>query len=731
MTQITCYEPFNSTVANVIRRGKGNLPPSEYAKFKAWERAANGQSIEVQYTDGGLGRLNVNLISSGHPTGKGISMGLFRADLRAAFSQNLEDYDMTNCHPVLVSQLCFKNEIDCPNLNHYNQHRSEYFQKFGNEFKKQVLRWINGGMHKFHDETKPMYDEIQIIMEKLIGKLHPKDCDEIKKISNLKTRYQKMRSLRAKAVQDIEKKVLVSIYNAFVKQNVNPVCLIFDGLLIPSDVKFNMEQLVQDVKMDTDFKIELEKKPIPPFNHSEWEDTLICGTDYEGAKIFLELHPKIIRALGEIWILEQNLWKVNNNTIKRLIMEADIQKLDGNGEARPYSQNITGCNNIFKALESIVQEDTDFINRINRLNINKVHYLNGYYDLALQKFVPGEFESLVRIDREFKAFDYSYNHPQIEELIDKVISAIRPEEQRFALTSLARAIGGNFGDKRWFINTGCRNSGKGTLEKLTQETFGNYVTTIPALGAKGAVSDIAKSLSWLLSCNCHIARIAYCNELQTVQGKEVPLDGNTCKACCSGGDYQVVRTNYKDEVKIINNATIFFNLNNVPASDPPDAIKTAMVIPFTYSYVEATPIHDNERPAFEVKDWINENKDWIPGAFEWMVYQYWQPQKPTEIPELCHQYKDAICEDVIATPVDLLNKFFIRSQGDCVPSQSINDLFKEKLKYTPQKVKLFMEKSGYPKDRRRLDGSSNPVHCYLNLKFKSEELDDFEPICVI
>jgi len=42
---------------------------------------------------------------------------------------------------------------------------------------------------------------------------------------------------------------------------------------------------------------------------------------------------------------------------------------------------------------------------------------------------------------------------------------------------IARALAGKYEDKKWFINKGSRNSGKGLITKLLQNTFKIFVGT--------------------------------------------------------------------------------------------------------------------------------------------------------------------------------------------------------------------------------------------------------------
>ena len=69
--------------------------------------------------------------------------------------------------------------------------------------------------------------------------------------------------------------------------------------------------------------------------------------------------------------------------------------------------------------------------------------------------------------------------PQItQQLLDRVIKPTFPDEElrTYFLHCMARALAGEIYDKRWYLNLGERNSGKGVICILL-EAFGPFVKT--------------------------------------------------------------------------------------------------------------------------------------------------------------------------------------------------------------------------------------------------------------
>ena len=141
--------------------------------------------------------------------------------------------------------------------------------------------------------------------------------------------------------------------------------------------------------------------------------------------------------------------------------------------------------------------------------------------------------------------------------------------------------------KRLFMCLGDSNTGKSTLTKALQSSFGEYVGTFNAecFNHKETSQDEAQIMRWALLMR--FKRIIFSNELST-KGK---LNGSMMKKVSSGGDSLVGRTHGKEETSFTPHfiANIFANdINEITPYD--DALQNRLrVIPYTKVYVDENP----------------------------------------------------------------------------------------------------------------------------------------------
>jgi len=74
--------------------------------------------------------------NSGRLVGSGFHLIGLPNDIRKIFfeGQNLYDYDISNCHYSILSNLCRKNNIKCPNINHYLNNKNQIRDELAEEF---------------------------------------------------------------------------------------------------------------------------------------------------------------------------------------------------------------------------------------------------------------------------------------------------------------------------------------------------------------------------------------------------------------------------------------------------------------------------------------------------------------------------------------------------------------------------------------------------------------------
>lgn len=714
---IILYEPVNKVIVDVMMKAKSKFPEGQYAIFRKWIKYASNGKIKTEYTDSGYGRLSFRIVSDGDPKPFKIGIGLMWEKLRSALSYNiLKDFDIENCHPCILEQVMVKNGLDTPFMEIYNKQRSEFIHKHGKQLKYTVLAWINGGSFESPDNTNPfwksLYDEINTNMTTLIS-------DKIDQSLRGAAKYKQIRSQKALFGQELEKQMLLHIYGFCQENGIEVASLIYDGLLVYQTSVY--DDLCSDVEKyileKTGFKITFVEKDIQ-YSSDEWIDSNIITDDLDGAKkIRALLGDRIKKVNGELCLQVNNKWSFNESDVKIEIMEAGFEKLNSKGEPKPYSSNVDGCSKLFKTLTDLVPNDDQFLNELNHQTLNKVFYKNGYYDLKRGKFIEDtSTPTIIRIDRDYKDHNYDWEHPQVVQFKERVLNIFGNEDEiYFTLNAISRAIGGNISDKLFYITTGSRNSGKGILFKILQKTFQQYVTNIPPVVAKTGSVDIAKSNSWILSTNCHIRRIAISNELTTDSKSKPKFDGNALKIFCSGGDAIVARQNYKDEVQVVNNCTVFMAMNSIPSADPPDAMKTCRFIPLPYSFEETVDpsFPCSKKADSSLKDWIS-NTNWIEHVFEWMVFNAYSSDINTNIPIACIEYTEAVIGDEVRDEYGLFNRFMIKKSTGHARCSDVHDLFKKHLDLSAQKAGIWMKKQGFEQKKIK----SENANCYTGVQLK-------------
>jgi len=135
-----------------------------------------------------------------------------------------------------------------------------------------------------------------------------------------------------------------------------------------------------------------------------------------------------------------------------------------------------------KQIESIVNDDPDFRNKVVHTTYRKIAFKNGYYDC--------DRKALCDYDRDVYfllkgGIEYV---PQEQVVLDEVWNKLfmgvfgTEEVSKYMLQSFARAMAGEIKDKRLFFIIGEPNSGKGTVTEVFRLAFASQFNTLDAQG---------------------------------------------------------------------------------------------------------------------------------------------------------------------------------------------------------------------------------------------------------
>jgi hypothetical protein len=164
--------------------------------------------------------------------------------------------------------------------------------------------------------------------------------------------------------------------------------------------------------------------------------------------------------------------------------------------------------------------------------------------------------------------------------------------------SIARALAGKYEDKKWFINKGSRNSGKGVITKLLQNAFKLFVGTFNSgslTRKQNENADDAKNLSWVVKKKD--GRLLISNEVQ----EDVILNGKMLKQLASGGDTMLGRCNYQDEIEFTPQFTMMLQLNNLKGVEPADALESCEQFYCKSKFVKEDELIEGQ-PFLKLKD---------------------------------------------------------------------------------------------------------------------------------
>jgi hypothetical protein len=184
------------------------------------------------------------------------------------------DVDMKNCHPVLLTQYCFKNNIKCDVLDYYVANRDKVIESICEDnaqynitpstAKNTILNIINGGSGGNHTISKlpttflgKLKAEIKNI-HKLVCSIHK---DEFKKVQKRKD-FNPEGTMMNIILCQLEHTLLLNAVKFMTDQGYNVDVLVFDGFMVRKnkDLGDVLDLLKNYIKEKTDYNMEFVVK---------------------------------------------------------------------------------------------------------------------------------------------------------------------------------------------------------------------------------------------------------------------------------------------------------------------------------------------------------------------------------------------------------------------------------------------------------------------------------------
>ena len=196
--------------------------------------------------------------------GFGSCLSYLKKEIRnSIMPKNIKDIDMVNSHPVILLNLCQKNEITCNILKNYVENRDLILNSFGDNrksVKEMFLAILNGGFKNSYSDNNRINNFLKLLEKEIIG---------IQKYFYLKDKRYFETGFnylgKNRIILDIENQILQITINYFVLKRVNIFTLEYDGLKMYSDDKsehFSINDLEKIILEKTGINMKLSFKNI-------------------------------------------------------------------------------------------------------------------------------------------------------------------------------------------------------------------------------------------------------------------------------------------------------------------------------------------------------------------------------------------------------------------------------------------------------------------------------------
>lgn len=718
-----------------------NLTADDMRKLKKFARGAKNGYKQVTYqTYKGFGAKSIGRYIAKNESG----LQSLPKNIRAALCQKYYwDFDIVNCHPTLLLQLCRQWGFQCKYLQTYVEHRDQLLQEIretihltSQEQAKEVVRNIMFGSGKYDGKSEFLdyiIDELKEITTNFC-KRYSEFYEWTKKKKELQNDSRSPESSAlAIFLQDVEKMIVLTIedYMKLKERRVDTNMLDGGHLLKLSDETEGPQPLLRGaeewVLSKTGYAIKLIYKPMKtsftyPIDKNHIYDKDDNINDAFAAKKLSELAGSHLckTQKGDLWVFnrKKGLWSNQKVDLMDMIQtfHDDLIFLQDTGKyikKHDYggnSSNIQKMISLLPSQENLQIKEFDF-----DTSRGKLLFADGIFDFDTRSFQEG-FDSDIhfagRIDRSFP----SIRNPDYEARVHKILFEDpyldeQKEQAMFYKTGIARGLYGDYQAKRYYVTVGEPNCGRGLLTHSLLHAFQSFVATFSSnnllYNAKSSDDD-AKKLAWFVPIAN--TRLAISNEI-SMMGKGI--DGNTIKAISSGGDYINARKLHENETPLKSRTTLLVLTNDIPKTYPSEAgIANRLCInELKKSYVpnpdpsDPTQAQEDKRLMDEVK-----TKEWSDALF-WILADAWSAFAATDRtapkPEsVIVANQEWVFEGTSIKSLLLQNYEITKSEADWVSGNELFAYLKTQgSKESQAKISRDVRKmTGISKNQKKIDG---------------------------
>ena len=660
------------------------------------------------------------------------------------------DIDMKNAHPVILSYICSKHNIRCPQLNNYIENRDEILSEFSDKDKGKIafLKAVNDDRHntRITNKTFKAFDkEMKEIQEKLVNM----DCyRDIKNSVPDQKKYNWNGSAINRILCMYENKILQSAISALNKRGIEICALMFDGVM-PYGNLYEDKELLNYIteQVNSDFEglnMVWAYKPHDdtiqlPEDFEIFEETPeIVGvkSDMEATEVVYKLYPHWVYCLGSLYVFDEDsgMWVDDKTSYYNIIRKYDneltllTETKDGwRRSTKSYGNTLSLMEKIPVLIRTLCGND-NWLKQKQYSSLGKLLFNNGYFDLK-----EGHFYS-----KTDKAFDpnivfFGKIHHDFSVFKSDEVEYMDDLEQRLFFNVLGEDVGiyfavmiarGLAGDmmKNIMFCLGDTDCGKSTLTTAITLSCGDYAGSFNAenLAYRNTSNDEAQIMRWAMLLRHK--RLIFSNEMKSTS----ELNGNMIKKISSGGDNLIGRNHGKAEEEFITHFLPICFANDLPRIKPYDTAvdNRTRVISYKKKFVDEPENEDELKKDYNLADEMKTLKfqrcfvGLLIRRYVWSVQQEYD-----EIPEEVKNGK----KEWIETTCNYIEKFLenfeiTNNESDFVRSKDIEEWIKEsKLGITMTKfgieLKKYIEVKKYDKivnKYKKLDGKS--VMCWFGIK---------------
>jgi hypothetical protein len=305
LDNIICKEPIDivaldKLLSSDLLKENFHNPFAEYNNSNEHEQLTKYKALidKQGYANVRYNKVNGMEYGRVHPLGS-LSLFSIRREIRQTLAKNkLVDIDIENAHPVMLLQICEKNNIKCEYLKKYVKFRPKYLEQLQKAYLSSIddknklkdisknlfirLLYLGSVIGWFGDNSMDLIDTKEnhsinkfiFSFEKEMQEISQEICDnnpllvelvKKRKQDQNKKKYNLNGAVMSYFLQEYENQILECMYNYCVKHKyiVNNICVLCaDGFMILKD-NFKqelLEELQQEVLIKTGFDIKLTQK---------------------------------------------------------------------------------------------------------------------------------------------------------------------------------------------------------------------------------------------------------------------------------------------------------------------------------------------------------------------------------------------------------------------------------------------------------------------------------------